>query len=274
MKILRLAVALFTVTTLSGCVSVPPLQAPTSLSSSDNYQFYRDPVLDRTDHTIQHLNQTKDTLYIQNYGGGGATVGVLLGPLGVAANIKMIEGVTLKETAILKDKIRIAPQQQFLKAASEFGIQQNPSTGTANKLNPYVLVEKTANETLKVASVILVEDLTSKFKWPKKYMVQLPVSYSIQELASLDDKKSAELEKAVQQGYSTLLARMKKESSVSLTSEEKVIVVSEFLTPRFSFEMPANLVEKDETRTWVRTAAGVFGVLNNDITVKSTSKKK
>lgn len=173
------------------------------------------------------------------------------------------------------EKSNAVPQQaQFLKAASEFGLQQNQVGVKGSKLNSYVLVEKTANETLKVASVILVEDLNSKFKWPKKYMIQLPVSYTIQELANLDANRSAELEKAVQQGYSSLLARMKKESGAILTSEEKVLVTSEFLTPRFNFEMQANLVDKDETRTWVRTPAGVFGVLNNEIITKSVAKKK
>ena len=91
MKIINVIQAIAASIILTACVSVPPPQQPIKVNLGDSYEIYRAPLLDQTNHTLQHLNQNKDILYSQTYGGGGAGVGLLLGPLGVAANIKAIE---------------------------------------------------------------------------------------------------------------------------------------------------------------------------------------
>jgi hypothetical protein len=57
----------------------------------------------------------RNILYFQNYGGGGAGLGLLLGPIGVAANMSMIESNTKQEQ--LRDKIAIDPPAVFSAAA-------------------------------------------------------------------------------------------------------------------------------------------------------------
>lgn len=69
-------------------------------------------------HMMRPLNDTNTILYEQSFGGGGVGLGVLLGPLGVAANIAAIEGRTEKEAALLHDKVGINPQELLKQALS------------------------------------------------------------------------------------------------------------------------------------------------------------
>lgn len=266
-----LAVAIF----LTACVSAPPIQQPIQFSQTDSYELYRSTLLDQTNHTLQHLNPTKDMLYYQTYGGGGVGAGLLLGPLGVAANIKMIESKTMKDVAELNNKIAVNPQEIFMRSANASGVSiKSVGTNKSFKLNPYLLFERTENDVIMAASVILVDHVGSPNKFQSKYLVQLPVTYSISELSNLDDAKKSQLSALAEEGFSTLLARMKAETTANTAAEEAVSFSSEFLTPRFKFEMAGTLIDTDASFTWVRTVGGVYGVRNADITLKKAKAKK
>jgi hypothetical protein len=273
MRLLKAIAPLALLTVLSACVSAPPIQQPIKFDSAASYELFRSPVLDQTNHTLQHLNQSKDILYYQTYGGGGVGLG-LLGPLGVAANIKMIESNTMKDVALLKDKVPVAPSQVFSNAAAKAGISIQSNAGNNVRLNPYLLIEKTENNVIMLASAILVEGADAKSKTPYKYLIQLPLTYSVETLSALDAAKSQELETAVGNGFLALFSRMKDEASANPESEQKIKVTSEFLSPRFAFEMQGSLIEKDQDYTWVRLIGGVFGVKNTDISVKAEAGKK
>lgn len=274
MNIYRLMLTLSLATLLSACASAPPMHQPIKLSLSDSVELYRSPQLDQTNHTLQHLNSKKDIVYFQTYGGGGVGVGLMLGPLGVAANIKMIESSTMKDVAVLKDKISLDPAKIFMNSANKSGFAvRSPASNKLYRLNPYVLVEKTENDVIMLASVVLVDYVGSKNKYQGRYLVQLPVTYSISELASLSAAKSSQLETLVGEGFSTLLSRMKAEATATPELEQNITSTSEFLTPRFKFEIPGKLIEKNDTYTWIRTSTGVFGVRNADINIKMPGQK-
>ena len=255
---------------LAACASAPPLQQPTKAVGA--IEIFRSPLLDRTDHTLQHLDDGKQILYSQTYGGGGVGVGLLLGPLGVAANIKAIESNTLKDTALLKNKIKLNPRDIFVSAANKTNtlIATGPAAGNL-KLTPYLLTEKTEGDKIMMAAVLL-GDASEKGTFPAKYLVQIPVSYTIPELSNLNADQTKLLGNLLENGFVTLLDRIKKEASAMTANETKVTFVSEFLTPRFKFEIQANLIEANQDLVWFRTMTGVFGVKPQDVSYKVVKK--
>jgi hypothetical protein len=275
MKIINTLQAITASIVLTACVSVPPPQQPIKVNLGDSYEIYRAPTLDQTNHTLQHLNQNKDILYSQTYGGGGVGVGLLLGPLGVAANIKAIESNTMKDVAALKNKININPNQVFVNSANKNGLSiKTDSSNKSLKFNPYLLVEKTEGDIIMLAAVVLIDQVGTKQMFPTKYLVQLPTTYTFAEMSNLDASRTKALESYVEQSFGVLIARIKSEATATPETEEKITVVSEFLTPRFKFEMAGSLVEKTKDYTWVRIIGGVCGVRNGDITVKKVAAKK
>ena len=260
---------------LTACASVPPPQQPIRVNLGDSYEIYRAPLLDQTNHTLQHLNQNKDILYSQTYGGGGAGVGVLLGPLGVLANIKAIESNTMKDVAALKNKININPNQVFFNSANKNGLAiKTDSSNKSLKFNPYLLVEKTEGDIIMLAAVVLIDEGGTKQTFPTKYLVQLPITYTFAEMSNLDATKNKVLETYVEKSFAVLIARIKSEATANPATEEKITVISEFLTPRFKYQMAGSLIEKTNEYTWVRIIGGVCGVRNGDITVKKIATKK
>lgn len=270
MQLLKITASLLFISLISACVSLPPLQLPAK--ATGNIEIFQSPVLDRTDHTMQHLDDSKQIIYTQNYGGGGVGVGLLLGPLGVAANMKAIESNTLKDTGLLKNKIKLNPQELFLSAAKKNNAPIATSSAQGNlKLTPYLLTEKTEGEKIMMAAVLL-GDATEKGTLPPKYLVQLPVSYTIPELSNLSPEQTQKLSELLEKGFATLLSRIKSEATAVVANETKVTFVSEFLTPRFKFEIQANLIEANQEFVWFRTMTGVFGVKPQDVTYKTVKK--
>jgi hypothetical protein len=257
----------------TACVSAPPLQQPIANGPAINYELYRPPVLEQTSHMFQHLDADKNIVYFQSYG-GNVGVGVLLGPLGVAANIKMIESNTMQDVALLKSKIAVNPQAIFVATAAKQNIVAvTGSSVNVPKISPYLLVENTEGHKLMLASVILIERVNpTKNQLPNRYLVQLPITYSVAELSALDATRKQQLEVLIANGFDALIAKIKSEASANVAAEEKITVQSEFLTPRFKFDQTATLIEKTGEITWIRTTAAVCGIRNSDLTYKVAKK--
>jgi hypothetical protein len=252
--------------TMVGCATAPEIQKPLASPLSSEISVFRSPILDQTNHTVQYLNKDKDILYYQTYGGGGAGLGLLAGPFGVVANIKMIESATMKDVTVLNEKLGVSISDLFGKAAEANDYVMSASDSTSGiRINPYLLVEKTEGEQLMLASVLLV-DTSAKF--PNKYVVQLPVQYGVEQLSSLSEDERANLERLVVDGFASLLNRLKAETTVDVALEKKIKVKSEFLSPRFNFEMPASLIEIEGDLVWVRMIGSVAGVYQQHITYK------
>lgn len=270
MKLIQKLFFCYSILILVRCASTPQLQKPLAAPKSNSVELFRSPILDQTAHTLQYLNKDKDILYYQTYGGGGAGLGLLAGPFGVAANIKMIESSTMKDVGIMNNKIATDIKQLFINAVSSSGMDMFNGDGLVGyKLNPYLLVEKTEGGQLMFASVILM-DVGERF--PNKYLIQLPVKYTADQVASLTEVQQSELNSSILTGYQILLARIKKESSSDPLLEKKVAVKSEFLTPRFNFEMQGSLIEEQADMVWIRIVGGVCGVYKDDISYKLLSK--
>lgn len=151
---------------LGGCASAPQNQAPFSArQAGGDIALARAAALDQTDHMSKHLDEAKQVLYFQNFGGGGAAVGVLLGPVGVAANIKAIDSNTSKDVDVLRNKTDADPILAFKSAAGHSGrvLHEQPN-GTASRATPYVYVVKTQQDpdVLAIAAALLVESPSDK----------------------------------------------------------------------------------------------------------------
>jgi hypothetical protein len=258
---------IFIAISLAGCVTPPPLQkALQTPSQNQKYGIAKSEIVSKSDRMTQHLNTEQSILYFQNQGGGGAGLGILLGPLGVAANIKMIEGVTTSDVEKIKGKIELNPEAAFLKASSleNFSIHEKAELNDV-KVAPYILISKTNEKTLHMSSVVLFEGVEGSNKWTKRYQYQLPGKYTLDELAKLSSSKAAELQEASVNGYVSILKYIAEEKVSEIEKEQKIIFNSPYMSPRFELSMRGSLIGAKDGRTWVRTVIGVAAIDPSDI---------
>ncbi len=234
-------------------------------SGGSAYALSRSPLLDATNHLTQHLDKEKTIVYFQNFGGGGAGLGLLLGPIGVAANVSMIETNTKKDVEQLRDRVAVRPAEIFAEVARRQGLDLSANATQAPKITPYLYVSKTEGETLLVSSALIIEQGTGPEKWTGKYMYQLPVRYSLNEFAQLSESATAQLRDAVALGYSSLVTHVGAESAERMNQEKKIMFKSDLLNPRFDFEMAGSLIADGGDLVWVRTYGGVYALRKGNV---------
>ena len=256
---------------LAGCASPPVLQAakperPPSATAAQ-YSVAQSPLLQQTNHMTQHVNAEKNIVYFQNQGGGGVGLGLLLGPLGVAANISMIEGVTKADVAQIQGKVQVNPETAFQQAAQTTGFPLTaPGHASEAQVTPYLLITKTDETTVHIASCVIVESKTGDKPWTGRYLYQLPTAYSLASLAAMDAPKTAALRTEATDGFGQLLRHIATETAASTGKEPKITFKSGFLTPRIVFEQAGSLVNVQDDVVWVRGVSGVYAVQKTQIT--------
>jgi hypothetical protein len=253
---------------VAGCATPPPVQPPLPISKPGaSFYLGRVKALDVTDHMTQHVDRSRNILYFQNFGGGGAGLGVLLGPIGVAANMSMIESNTKQDVERLRDKIAIDPPAVFSAAALRSGTAVRPlATADVPPASPYLYVAKTDPETLVMAAGLAVESADAAAPWTRKYMLQLPGTYTLDALVALDQQGASRISRELEDAYVTLLRILPGESTDSIEKEPAVKFKSAFITPRFEFELLGKLAAADAEVVWVRLPTGLFGVRRSHIT--------
>lgn len=259
---------------LGGCVSAPKNQGPiANQRANSDLALARTAALDQTNHMSKHLDSNKNVVYFQNFGGGGAAVGLLLGPLGVAANMKAIDSSTNEDVEVLQGKIGSDPIRAFKAAVARSGIafHEQPNA-TASRTTPYVYVVKTQDEpeSLAMAAALIVESPSDKParrkgaplepQWRHKYMYQLPGRYTPAAVAAFDDAANAKLETELEAGYTAILTMMARDTAESAAKEQQVKFKSPFLVPRFDFEQIGNLIAEEGDIVWIRNPTGVYGI--------------
>lgn len=118
---------------------------------------------------------------------------------------------------------------------------------------------------LLLSSALIIENDNGADKWTGKYMYQLPVKYSINELSQIGDSAMAQLQEAVAAGFSQLILNMAAESPERLAQEKKITFKSDLVNPRFEFEMIGSLISEESNMVWIRTAGGVFALRKANI---------
>lgn len=252
---------------IGACASKPQMQTAPKNPLNDTVSIYREAVLDRVDHVSQHLNDKKDLIYVQNFGGGGVGLGLLAGPLGVAANIKMIKNRTLEEVGKLKGKLPFDVNSLFSESLEKNAIAVKSDSDF--KVSPYILIERINEKQISIAAAALIDNQSNL---PGKYLVQLPDLYDLETLSNLSDAQLAKINMDLSQGFDDIIQMMKKESSADLLSEKKVLVKSEFLSPRIMFEIQANVIDEAKDYIWIRTVGVVARIQKSGAEIKPAKK--
>jgi hypothetical protein len=218
---------------------------------------------------VKHLNAEQTMLYTQSEGGGGVALGLLLGPLGAAANVKMIDTQTETDAARIKGKLVLDPEAAMRAVAPGRGFAFGTSAGPADvKFSPYVVVSKSNETDLRVSSSILIESPEGAEKWVRRYRYQLPGTYTLDDLEKNGAARSAALQAELVKGYAALLRHLTEETEAGIAKERPITVKSAFLTPRIPLELYASLVREEQDRIWVRTTWGVIAMASVDAEIK------
>jgi hypothetical protein len=270
MRITRLYPAL-TLVFLAACAAPQPKFQSLSpkAEGAASYVLNVSGELEQTSYMLQYLNKDKTMLYFQNFGGGGAGLG-LLGPLGVAANISMIETNTKTDVDHLQGKINVSPREVFMDAAKQKGFELDLSTSPSPKpsVTPYLYFSKTEGDVVLAGAAILVRSGSGAAPWKGKYLYQLPLKYKIDELASLDANATEQLKAAAREGFTKLIAHLSDENQDRFAKEQQILLKSDLLSPRFSFQMIANKIAEDGSVVWVRTQGGVFAIQKSNVSIE------
>lgn len=265
---MRMFLTALTATVLVGCAAPPPLPSVRARAASDTHGLAVADSVKQTSNTAQHLNDDKSIVYSQNFGGGGVGLGLLLGPIGAAANAAMIESATKADAAKMFGKVKLDPAALFREAATGSELALQPAgTAVAVRLTPYLLITKVNESTLNPAAALIVEaPATAGGKpWTTKYLFQLQGSYTIDGLAAMNEAQTAALNQQAREAYKQLIGFYLRDSNELSGRERKVVFKSGFVNPRFDFEMAGSLVEQSGAMTWVRTYGGVYALQKDSV---------
>ena len=251
---------------LTACATTPPKLLSAPPSASGGYTLARAPGVDVTSHMVRHLDKDKNILYTQAAGGGGVGMGLLLGPLGVLANVKMIETRTGADVALLNDKVAVLPRALFAEAVQKNGLVLG-SAPQSQRATPYLYIAKSEGDKLLVFSSLIMESGGAD-KWVGTYQYQLPVSYSVAELSSLDGAGAKTLRDAAADGFDRLVKRLAGEKQERIDQEQKILFHSRFLQPMLDVEMTGALIADEGEVIWVRNPGSVIALRKANIRYK------
>jgi hypothetical protein len=147
---------------------------------------------------MRPINAENSIVYEQNFGGGGATVGVLFGPFGVAANAAAIKGRTEKEAGELFGKV---PLDVLALAAASIGSGGVPLAESADPalavIKPSFNLVSVDGTNVQCSVAIYVDHKPAGRKWTGRYIYQLPQAFTREAL--LQGLRDADLEPLRQQ---------------------------------------------------------------------------
>ncbi|WP_228730120.1 hypothetical protein [Shewanella sedimentimangrovi] len=261
---------------LGGCATVQYQMPPPVESNVTSIKLAHSELLSQTAGTLMHLNDAQDILYQQNFGGGGMTVGLLFGPLGVAANAAAISSATEEDVKLLKGKLDFDPKTLFTQAVQGQGQTLTDTDPQALSLSPYIYVTKTDEEQLLIGTALIVETHPGqKSNWVGKYMYQTELKMAKADMADgISEAEHASLQQALTQGFDELVQLFLAERQGGIKTEQAITFVSDFVSPRFKFEMVGDQLAADADRVNIRTVGGVYSLPKDAVELKAKAEPK
>jgi len=255
---------------MSGCATVQYQSPPPLTTNHVTHEIAKSSLLSQTGHTLMHLNQSGDILYQQNFGGGGAGLGILLGPIGVMANIAAIESNTEGDVELLQDKLVFNASELFKKSLDKHQMKTFDGNSESIKLSPYIYVSKTEDEQLLFASALIVETQPGKkSNWLGKYMYQTSLKIAKSDIADGVNKEEYRLLKfEIEKGFDKLALLYFEDRKGNLKTEQALTFLSDFVSPRFNLEMVGDLIPSETGRVNIRTVGGVYSLPKDSVEVK------
>ncbi|MBM7072901.1 hypothetical protein JQC92_12810 [Shewanella sp. 202IG2-18] len=259
-----------------GCASVKYQSPPPQSTNKVQHEIYKSPLLAETSHVLKHINSDEDILYYQTFGGGGVGVGLLLGPIGVAANIAAINSNTEEDVKLLKGKINLSPVTLFKKASVKNDFSLSSNAVDSIKVTPYLYVSKTDSEQLLFASAILVETLPgSKNNWVGKYMYQTQLKIPKSDIADgINDEELKMLTDNFEQGMQEVIKLYSSDRRGLLKTEQPITFISDFVSPRFKLELLGEKAPTTNQREVIRTVGGIYSLPTDLVEIKLKKSKK
>lgn len=248
---------------LVACVAPPKFQDTRQPNKNETFALGSSALLQPTNHTVRHINVEKNIIYTQTFGGGGLALGLLLGPAGTAANYAMINSATDADTHKLSNKIPVDPVKSFSNAARLHNFSLTDATNPDSRITPYLYIVKTSESSLNIATGLIYEPSIGT---ASKYMLQLPGTYTVEELSSLSPEQASMLQSTVDSGFEQLLGFFSREGSESPLGQP-IKYKSAFISPRFDFTLDGSVAAKDDHITWIRTYGGLYGLRNGTFSV-------
>ncbi|CAM3502921.1 hypothetical protein BOSP111201_09125 [Bordetella sputigena] len=273
MKVSRFAGIVFLTALMAGCVTTnTTMQALQPVTGGrPGYALGHSPVLAASySYMLQPLDDAGSILYVQPFG-GSATVGVLFGTLGVAANMASINMKTKADVLALHGKVGVDPAAVFGKVATAKGVDIREKDADAAQITPYMYIVKQEDEQLLIASALLIEKGQGDAKWTGKYMYELPLRYSFTQFGSPDEKQTAALRDAMTAGYAKLIDHIRYEDPQRYLQEKRIVFKTPFFAPFANVDTLGQLVDETDDMTWIRTISGVYALRKGDVSIKPQS---
>ena len=260
----------------SGCTNIQyQLAAPHH--ENINHTISRSELLDHTDHTLKHLNTEKTVLYHQNFSensallsfwGGvalvsAAIIGPLAGPFGEAYIMNDIEQKTEQDVAEIKNTIKFDPEKLFAESIDiipELRLVEYEDQNQVTRISPYIYITNSNNDELLFSAAIIVQDNeNSVSQWQGQYIYQLPLSlFKIDVKNGLTHSQIKKIEEEFKEGFKYVSELYLSDRSGMLHDQYKIKVSSNFLSPRFDFSIPAQLIKKDDLSVIIRASNAVY----------------
>lgn len=215
------------------------------------------------------INNNKHIRYTQNFGGGGATLGLLLGPIGVASNAAMINSNTEKDVNIINDKFNVDPLAIFNELSGNTELKFTNEANPNNNISPYLYITKINDAgKLAFAACILIESNNSTGKWVARYFYELPVEAEINQKMNTFNMTECKLDLELKNGFSAILKYINSENSESVAMEKEITYISDFVSPRFQIAFKGKIINETEDRVWIRAQQGVFVLLKSRVKIQ------
>ena len=258
-----------TVAALAGCAGVPQYLAQPPAHDAV-YRLGRSAPLEFETGSTVFLDDAHRLRFVQNFGGGGAGVGAMFGPLGVLANAAAIKSTTKEDSALLRDKLGIDVLREFEAAALAAGFRADASAEDAPLAAPYLELVRIDDQRFALGAVLVVELGASHGNWRGAYNLQLDTLLTRADVAApLDAARREALATELRQAYASVIALARADANASLPAGgEEVTLESSYLMPRFVFELPARRLETRDGRVLLRTGYSVVSLPVDRVKIK------
>ena len=257
---IRGSVVTFCAVIVSACGSVPSYE-PAPSSNVSGYKLGPAQAFSDLDHVHRFLNDDKTVLYLQNHGGGGVAVGLLLGPLGVLANVEMIKAQTEKDAAILKDKLSVNVSGDFSKALTTEPMVALIDSPTSALISPYLFVVNVDNDHIHFAALVVVDYGPSGSKWTRQYIYELPDVYGKSQIATgLSESQLAALSDHLLIGFQWDVRTYVLDAAGTFKPQESAKLGSDFVTPRIQIQLAGHKFDAGPGRLGFATPLAVYSL--------------
>jgi hypothetical protein len=218
-------------------------------------------------HMIRPLNAENTIVYEQNFGGGGAGVGVLLGPLGVAANIAAIKGRTEKESGEIFGKLSLDVLPVATAALEAQGLAlADPADASRALIKPALHLISIDGENVQCSVSIFVDHNPVGRKWTGRYTYQLPPTFARSAIAAgLPETDLEQLRQHIAAGFAEIARLYAADARGELKDGKQVKFWSDYLSMRFDYQYVGMEIPGEADRLLVRMPLSVVSLVREQV---------